>query len=130
MSAFCEGCQKVKRIPACSTNITLGNVGENTTDCLAIIADQQTGREWLIPFTTTGAGVAIIDLSDAAFISENFLYSVKVIEGTDLSNYNNPLPITIGAVEYDCLYMDFTMIIDNETGEYVGAEDITVEVEG
>lgn len=129
MSGFCEGCQKVKTIPSCSEDVTVGTVSVLAGSVVAIIADEQTGREWHTTLTTGAAGQVVIDFSDFPFLSENFRYSLKVISGADLTNYNNHLPITVDAVAYDCLYLDFTNSIDNSTDELTGAAAITLEAD-
>lgn len=125
---FCQGCQKVKTIPVCSELVTLGTVALNEgDDALMIITDEQTGREWQIPFIIGAAGAAIVDFSNLDFLSQNFRYSVQVIE--TISDYNNPLPITISGTAYDCLYMDFINVTDYNSGELVGADEITLEAD-
>lgn len=121
----CTICTKTKPIPQCSGILTLGAVTQS--DVQVVVTEVVTNRQRLIDGTVT-IGILTIDLEDLGeFLSPNFLYNIQAYD-TSLENFGDPIEITIDEVEYTCLNLSVSAIV-NTTGEIEGAAEIVLKLD-
>lgn len=122
----CTICTKTKPIPQCSGILTLGTVA--VADVQVVVTEIATNRQRLVD-GTVAAGTLTIDLDDlGAFLSPYLLYSIQAYD-TGVENFGTPLEITIDAVEYTCLNLSLSTIVNASTGVIEGAAAIDLLIE-
>jgi hypothetical protein len=121
----CTICTKTKPIPQCSGVLELGAVSQ--TDVQVVVTEVVTNRQRLIDGAVT-IGILTIDLDDLGeFLSPNLLYAIQAYD-TGVANFGTPIDITIDEVEYTCLNLSVTPLVNTE-GEIEGAETFVIQID-
>lgn len=121
----CTTCTKTKPIPQCSGILTLGAVAQ--TGVIVVVKEAVTNRQRVIDGAVT-IGILSIDLADLGeFLSPNFIYQVEAFD-TSVENFGDPIEITIETVEYTCLNLSVSTLV-NTDGEIEGAAEIVLKID-
>lgn len=118
----CSTCQRVKQIPTCTENLTIGTITPDT-EVIIYFANLATKR---IDFTTAisnSEGLLVADLSELSFAA-NQAYDIHI----HLTDTQTPVEITIGEETYDCLQLRFQRIHGNN-GSLNQFTNITLEAD-
>lgn len=121
----CSNCQRVKIIPECSGVLTVGTIPDVSATRMVVFTNTLTGYEMYLQGTSDGDGLLTVDIEGDDFFSENFEYTLSVLNGETLNSYNDTLTITIDEQEYNCLLLTFKKVF-NDDGQVEGAAEITL----
>ena len=121
----CNQCKESLPIPICTGILTIGTVS-SPGEVYVIVKNNATGYQSMQAVTPVGGVVAIdMSLPYPDFYTPNFYYTIKVCASED---GNDVLPITINAIEYDCITAVFVAILSNDVINSIDNATIKIPV--
>lgn len=121
----CSTCTKVKTIPQCVSEITIGTIADLDTDVYVYFKNLATGRTQQYEAVSDGAGLVTLDTSEITFM-DGVLYEVWIVPQIDV--FADRTEITIEGVEYDCFQVVFSRVYDDSVFAAASSETFVIEV--
>lgn len=124
----CNDCQDIKVVPVCTENLVLGKVASLTTAVFIYFKNISSGYQTRQQVTSAGDGTIAADLTvpDPSFYNPNGVFECWATLTT--VSPETRLPITIGAIAYDCLKLRFEATY-GEDDNTEGFTTATAEIE-
>lgn len=120
-------CTRIKNVPACTNNLTLGTITDHNAAVWIYIEDLTTGRKKRVAGVSSNTGEVILAMDSQRFYQSGHAYEITVVLQSATSIYDTK-DITVSGVAYSCFLAKFE-VVSNDTFGWYPYENITVEIE-